>query len=438
MAWTDDVPVSLPEDGPYTRRMRRLLSAGDPQFPNYPYRPADQSALQLTTAYMQDDPFGGLRREIAGRQLARQSPEVVASQAQTASLQDALNQLRGQNKAFQAKIPQIQAAAKQQRLRDALAMRRAQLGASVGTYQNPAAARDMADTMADAAIGNRVMGQNVDPRWAMGGVSVGGMGLKAPASKAPVPMDRSALADRLAELRGEGGKYAVSSLTQVTPERRAEIAAMRKAALESRGVTNLADRLSQARRTRMESNVPRMLASKSQAVRDKGNALLEAMNGGKSDSTLDMDGIIKKANAIARTYGAAAGRWYAENATKLAQDKAEMDFRANEGKLNRESNEKIADVRGKVNGNPPLTEWEQNLAVEKLFPGISDKPEEFSKKKRMLFGGDEPKAGAPMSAQRLSDFSKLKKVAGFRGNTQRYQQPDPTFGYDAYSYGFPF
>ena len=131
---------------------------------------------------MQADPFAGLRNEIIARNArkyaAEGSPEVVESQKKTAGLQDTLNQMRGGNREFEARIPGIQDAARKRRLRDELDLRRAKLGASVGSYQNPEMMRlgneqQIADKLA-AQRGGAAPGQKVDPRWQLGGLSVSG------------------------------------------------------------------------------------------------------------------------------------------------------------------------------------------------------------------------------------------------------------------------
>lgn len=144
---------------------------------------AHKTLPSMATSYdMQADPFAGLRKEIIARNArkyaAEGSPEVVDSQKKTAELQDTLNQMRGGNREFEARIPRIQDAARKRRLRDELDLRRAKLGASVGSYQNPelmhmSNEQQIADKLA-AQRGGAAPGQKVDPRWQLGGLSVSG------------------------------------------------------------------------------------------------------------------------------------------------------------------------------------------------------------------------------------------------------------------------
>lgn len=333
-----------------------------------------------TLRNMKADPFGGLRQEINDRVVERRLGDLPATL-------DALRYGTVANPKID--LQAAQAAAKRQQAIDALKYRRAKLGANVGTFQNPAAAIDQASALADSAV-RAASGQKVDPRWGLGGVSVGGMGLPSPAAS-PRPMDRSALAARLAELSKSNyvdGTQLLGNRTQVTvrPDGRIALvgAAARLPELRERFVSapdapTVKDRLNAARARRVAANPMRLLSSKNAAIRERGANMLAG-----DDGVDTVEGIIQKAQQIGAKYGPAVAKYYAESANQRLQNKAEMDFRSKESDKTLATQREIAGVRAGV--DKPLTKWEQEAYMEKVFPHLSTDPVARAMKMREIFG----------------------------------------------------
>lgn len=212
--------------------------------------------------------------------------------------EDTIARIRGLTTDMEAKS-RLEAA------REKLRMDTAKSRAMTGTYQNPELtylgnAEQNAAAM-DRARGGAAPGQQIDPRWLLGGVSVSGQGLTRGGGVGPASASTSqgGLRERLAMLSGAGGQYQDGSTpfegsdTRVAVRPNGRIALIgspdrvdRQAAYEV--AAGAKGRLQQAREERIKANLARMEGSPNPAVRQRAAALAQRL-GIQSDSGAGTD-----------------------------------------------------------------------------------------------------------------------------------------------------
>lgn len=201
---------------------------------------------------------------------------------------EALDAIRKLNRQRALEEPMRADAARRAKMAEALGMARSELGANVGSYQNP---QLMRLGNAEQIAAETAPQQNVDQAvWGLGGrkYNTGPVGREA---MAPQPMDRAALAERLGMMSGGTGKYQDGSTlpgsrTQVSvrPDGRIaliggldenqRIAAKEAAYARSQAAPNI---LQGAREAKIKGNLAKMMGSSKPEVRARAQLLAEKL-----------------------------------------------------------------------------------------------------------------------------------------------------------------